>query len=258
MSRLMRADFARLRKSIAFRLVMIAMIVLTGALMIMQATSMDYTVPLSRVIFLPVSMYGIFMAAFVSTFSGEDFSDGFIRNKLITVTRRSEVALSQIIVNCVACSIVYVVIIVFSSGVGQFFFENNVNPPEFIRYFLLGMGMSMATGSLYVFVTMLCCNKTHAIIWNMGMAFCMLFLCLHTNSILVQPEYKNGILNPHYVGGFCRTVYSFLHDLNLCGQAAQLSAWEVWHPIRILFLDLLLIIGLSTLGCILFRRKDIN
>lgn len=51
--------------------------------MVMQATAMDYTVPLSRVIFLPLSLYGVTAAAFVSVFTGADFSDGFVRIKLL-------------------------------------------------------------------------------------------------------------------------------------------------------------------------------
>ena len=92
----------------------------------------------------------------------------------------------------------------------------------------------------------------------MGLAFGMLFLCLHTNEVLVQTEYKDGVLNPNYVGGIRRMVYGFLHDLNPCGQAAQLSGWEVWHPARMVLIDLLLIIGLTVMGCRLFDRKDIN
>ena len=86
----------------------------------------------------------------------------------------------------------------------------------------------------------------------------MLFLCLHTNGLLVQTEYKDGALNPHYVGGFRRALYGVLHDLNPYGQAAQLSAWEVWNPMRAVVCNLLWITGMSSLGCILFRRKDVK
>ena len=60
MIRMLRADLKRLWKSAALRLSLIGMLVLASAFMAIQATSMDYTVPLSRVIFLPMSMYGVF------------------------------------------------------------------------------------------------------------------------------------------------------------------------------------------------------
>ncbi len=258
MIKFLRADYIRLRKSFAFRLSLIGMILLALFFMVMQATGMDYTVPLSRVIFLPMSMFGIAMAAFISVFVGTDFSDGFIRNKLLTVPHRSSLVMSHVIVSCTACIIVYMVVTTFSAGIGRFFFENNVDVKEFFQFFLLGIGMSLATGCFFSIITLVCGNKTHAIIWCMGFAFGMLFLCLHTNEILVQSEYKDGVLNPHYVGGIRRELCSILHDINPCGQAAQLSAWEVWHPIRALFFNLVVIAGSSGLGCLLFRRKDIN
>ncbi len=258
MIRILRADFIRLRRSFAFRLSLIGMLVLAAAFMFIQATAMDYTVPLSRVIFLPMSMYGIAMAAFVSVFVGTDFSDGFIRNKLLTAENRSSLVISQIIVSCVGCIIVYIVVTAFSAGIGRFFFENNVDDVVFLRFIIIGIGMSVATGCLFSIITMICGNKTQAIILCMGLAFGMLFLCLHTNEVLVQTEYKDGVLNPHYLGGVRREICSLLHDINPCGQAAQLSAWEVWHPIRALLISLLVIAGTSALGCLLFRRKDVK
>ena len=118
--------------------------------------------------------------------------------------------------------------------------------------------MALVTGCLFCVVTLLCGDKTRAVMWCMGLAFGMFFLCLHTNALLVQTEYKDGILNPHYIGGFRREAYSVLHDLNPYGQAAQLSSWEVWHPVRGLFFDFLLLISLTVLGCKLFLKKDIN
>ena len=257
MIRILRADMARLRKSTSFRLSLLGMLVLSILFMIMQATGMDYTVPLSRVIFLPMSMYGVAMAAFISVFVGTDFNDGFIRNKLLAAEHRCNLVVSQIIVSCMGCLIIYIAITVFTAVVGRFFFEDNVNQAVFFRYFILGIGMSLVTGCIFSVITMLCGSKTTAILWCMGLAFGMLFLCLHTNEILVQTAYKNGAPNPRYVSGFRRELCGILHDLNPCGQAAQLSGWEVWHPVRELLFNCILIIGLPTVCCMLFRRKDI-
>lgn len=258
MMKILRTDFMRLRNSVAFRISVFIMVFLAAGFMIIQATDMDYIVPLSRVIFLPMSMYGVTMAGFISVFIGTDFSDGFIRNKIIISDSRKYLVISHIIVNSTACIIAYTVTTIFSAGVGHFFFENNVTIEKMILYFLFGLGMSLSVGCIFSVITLLCANKTHAVIICMGLAFGMLFLCMHTNEILVQTEYKEGILNPHYVGGLKRILYGVVHDLNPCGQAAQLSAWEVWHPVRGLLIDLLMIIVLSVLGCRLFQKKDIK
>ncbi len=258
MRRMLRADFARLKKSFAFRLSLVGMLLTAAVFMGIQATAMDYFVPLSRVIFLPMSMYGIAMAAFVSVFVGTDFSGGFIRNKLLAAKKRGSLVLSQIVVSCTGCLIVYSAVTAFTAGAGRFFFEDNVDAAAFVRFFIMGMGMSVATGCLFTALTVLCGNKTRAVVLCMGLAFGMLFLCLHTNSVLVQTEYRNGALNPHYVGGIRRAICGILHDLNPCGQAAQLSAWEVWHPARALIMSLAVSAGSSAVGCLLFRRKDVR
>ena len=107
MIRLLSASLYRLKKSAAFWSCLIGMLVIASVFMVMQATSMEYTVPLSRVIFLPLSFYGVAAAAMVSVFTGRDFADGFIRNKLIFSKSRSQVVLSQIVTSCIACGLVY-------------------------------------------------------------------------------------------------------------------------------------------------------
>lgn len=258
MIRLMRADLIRLIKSRAFRLSLAGMLALSAAFMAMQATAMDYSVPLSRVIFLPMSMYGVAAAAFVSVFAGTDFSGGFIRMKLLAVRRRSSFVLSQIFVSCIACAALFTAATVFTAGMGRFFFENNVMASDLVRFYLLGVSMSLASGALFAVVTLLLGEKTKAVVVCMASAFGMLFLAMHTNSLLVQERYKDGVLNPKYVGGIRRMVYGILHDLNPCGQAAQLSTWQVPRPIRILLFNLLLIAFLTAICCRLFERKNIN
>lgn len=104
---------------------------------------------------------------------------------------------------------------------------------------------------------MLSGNKVTAAVLCMGMAFFMLFACLHTNQIMVQPEYKNGVLNPAYVDGAAKTVYAFLHDINPSGQAAQLSTMEVFHPVRWLICDLGWVLATSVVF-VLFEHKNIQ
>ncbi len=258
MSRLIRADMLRLGKSPALRLSLGGMLLLAVGFLIMQATGMDYTVPLSRVIFLPLSLYGIVMGAFVSVFVGTDFSDGFIRNKLLTVRRRESLVLSQSLVSAVGCALIYLVVTAFSAGVGRFFFEKDVEPGVFFRYLFLGLGMSLALGVLFCVITLLAGHKTRAVVWCMGLAMGMLLLALHTNQVLMQEPLKEGVLNPAYVTGIKRLVYELLHDLNPCGQAAQLSAWRVSHPPRLVFLNLFQTLVVLAGGCALFRGKDIR
>ena len=257
MRKLLAADSFRIFRSKWFWLCLGGMLVLAGAFVAMQYTAMDYTVPLSRVIFLPMSFYGMAVAALVTLFVGEDFSDGFIRNKIIAGCSRPAIFASNLIVSCLACLIIYLVITLLTAAVGCLLFEIDVSVSRFLQYLVLGMGMCLGYSCIYCTITMVCGNKTTSTVLCMGLAFFLLVACLHTNQVMIQTEYKDGVLNPAYVDGFAKAVYSVLHDLNPSGQAAQLSAMEVFKPIRCVLCDLLWVL-IAGAGCAIFNRKNIQ
>lgn len=257
MNRLLHADGIRMIRSKWFWLCLGSMLVMAIAFIIMQYTAMDYVVPLSRVIFLPVSFYGMITAAFVSLFVGQDFTDGFIRNKLIAGRGRHNVFFSNLIVSFIACIIIYLITVLFTVLIGSIYFEVDVTAERCLRYMFLGIGMCLAYGSIYCTITMLCRKGTTAIVLCMGLSFFLLFLGLYTNQIMVQPQYKDGIPNPAYVEGAVKSFYAILHDLNPTGQAAQLSAMDVFSPVRWLICDFVWILA-AGVGSILFRHTDIK
>ena len=257
MIKFLRADLRRLWKSPAFWLSLGGMLLICAGLMFMQATAMEYTVPLSRVIFLPLSFYGVGTAAFVSFFVGEEFHGGFIRNKLLVAKRRGNCLLALLGASSVGCVLICAGMTLFTAGIGAFFFENNVEFFTLAGYFLLGSGMSAVLGCLYTMITLLCGSQSKGVLWCMALAFGMLFLALHTNSILVQPEFKDGILNPGYVDGFRRTIYLLLHNLNPCGQAAQLSSWEVFSPLHCVLCDFVLVSVTTLIGWKKFSHQNV-
>lgn len=257
MRKLLSADLFRIFHSKWFWLCLGGMIAMSVGFIFMQYTAMDYTVPLSRVIFLPMSFYGVTVAALVSLFVGEDFSDGFIRNKIIAERSRFSVFASNLVVCWLACVTIYLAATFFTTAIGASLFEIDVSPAKFFQYLMLGIGMCLAYGSIYCTITMLCGSKTTAAVLCMGVAFFLLFAGLHTNQIMVQPEYKNGALNPAYVDGFAKSVYALLHDLNPTGQAAQLSTMDIFHPVRFFFCDLAWILPTGA-GIVIFNRKNIQ
>lgn len=258
MSKLLRADFYRMYNSKKIWLCVAAMIVVAIFFILMQYTAMDYKVPFSRVIFLPMTFYGIATAALVSFFIGDDFSDGVIRNKIIAGRSRSSIYLSNLICGLSACLLVYTLTILLTVIIGSDYFENDVTPTEIFAYFVLGLFTCMAFGNIYCMLSMLIGNKATSIMVCMCLAFGMLFLCLHTNQILVQQQYKEGILNSHYVRGTKRIIYEFLHDINPFGQIAQLSAMTCLNWKRWIGLDIIWIVVAVGLGNVLFHRKNIR
>ena len=70
MRKLLSANSFRIFHSKWFWLCLGGMLAMSVGFIIMQYTAMDYTVPLSRVIFLPMSFYGVTVAALHYHLSG--------------------------------------------------------------------------------------------------------------------------------------------------------------------------------------------
>lgn len=258
MNRLLRADAFRMYRGKWFWLCLVGMLFLAVSFIIMQYTAMDYSVPLSRVIFLPMSFYGVAIAALVSMFVGEDFANGFIRNKLVAGRSRNGVFLSNLIISWTACLVIYLITTVFTFWVGTGYFEVDITLTELLPYLMMGMMTCVAYTSIFCMISMLVGSKATSVMLCMGLSFFMLFLCLHTNQKLVQPEYKNGMLNPHYIEGAKRLVYEILHDLNPTGQAAQLSTMVIFNPVRFIVCGFAWMLVAAGLGVVLFQRANIR
>lgn len=258
MSRLLYADLARMYGKRRFWLFATATVAIATMFITMQFTAMDYEVPISRVIFLPMSFYGVLIAALISLFVGDDFSDGVIRNKIVAGRSRHAIYLSNLTTVWSACLVLYLISATVTTGVGIFLFEIDISANKFFIYLTLGIFTSMAYSSIFCTLSMLIGNKSSAVMFCMALAFFLLCMCLHTNQIMVQPEYKNGIRNPLYAEGVRRLIYSLFHDLNPSGQAAQLSSMEYFNVFRWICCDLFWILISIVPGPILFYKKDVK
>ncbi len=258
MNKLLRADFYHMYSRKWFWLCSASMMFIAVLFCIMQHTAMDYVVAIDRVIFLPMSFYGVALAALISVVVGEDFSDGIIKNKIISGKTRSAVYFSNVIVSWTACVAVYLLTLATSWIIGVKWFEINVTTREIIHFVVLGVFTCLVYGSIYCMITMLSGNKIIATTVCMGLAFFMLFLCLHSNSVLVQQEYVDGMINRHYVTGVKRVIYEVLHDVNPFGQAAQLTEMKCINPARFVIVDFIWLIITSLLGRMFFNKKDIK
>ena len=258
MNRLICVDIYRMYNNKRFWLSAVAMIAMAIMFIVMQYTAMDYAVALDRVIFLPMSFYGVLTASLISLFIGDDFSDGVIRNKLVAGRSRSSVYMSNMLVGWMASLSIYLLMVAVTTGIGICLFENNVTYGDYMSFLFLGLFTCLAYGRIFSMLSMLSGNKASSVMICMGLAFFMLFLCLHTNQVLVQQEYKNGILNPHYVSGGKRIVYEILHDINPTGQAAQMSDMNYLDRVRWISCDLFWMVVAAGVGNIVFQKKDIR
>lgn len=258
MSRLLPADLYRMFTKKWFWISTLFMFIISVFFIFMQYTAMDYTVSIDRVLFLPMSFYGVVAAVFVSLFVGEDFSDGVIRNKMIAGRSRTSIYFSNMVASCIGCVTIYLCMVATTWGLGIHFFEKNVTTSEIVRFIGLGIFTCLVYGSFYCMVTMWTGNRTIAVCLCMILAFVLLFLCLNSNQVLMQEQYKDGVLNPHYVSGVKRVLYELLHDLNPSGQAAQLSMMKCLNEVRFALVDLMWVVLNGVLGALVFKKEDIS
>lgn len=258
MHKLLRADLYRLYHNKKIWIALLAMLSVAGMMVTMQYTAMDYKVPLSRVIFLPMTFFGLILAALIGFFVGEDFSEGTVRNKIIAGNCRMCIYMSQIICVWSAALILYAITIGLTFCVGLSLFTHDVGTQEIAVCFGLGCLTVIAMGSLFYLLSICIGNRSVAVTVCMGLAFLMLFLCLHTNQILTQQEFKDGVINIYYVSGIKRLCYELLHDINPMGQIAQLSEMKCISVMRWIAVDVVWVLISLGAGMFIFEGKDIR
>lgn len=258
MIKLLRADLYRMYYKKWLWITVSAMAITAFALCVMQHTAMSYVVALDRVIFLPMTFYGIAMAALIGIFTGDDFNDGFIRNKIASGKTRASVYLSNLLTCRAAGITVYLLTTLTALGIGVIWFEINVTAADVLSFTALGLLTCLAYSGIYCMISTIVGNKAHSIVICMALSFFLLFLCLHTNEVLVQKEFVDGAFNPHYARGIRRIVFELLHDINPTGQAAQLSSMKCLSPVRFIIVDAVLILFTDAFGIWKFDKMDIK
>ncbi len=236
----------------------VSMMGLSVAFCVMQYTALDYKVALDRVIFLPMTFYGVIMAAMTSIFMGGNFSDGIIRNKIIAGHSRTAVYISLAAVLYIASVTVYLFSVITSLSIGVNLFEINVSFADIARYTALGMLTCIAHISIFCFVSAVIGNRSACMAVCMILSFIMLYIALQTNAVLAAPEFKDGAVNIHYVRGMKRSIYEWLYNINPTGQTAQLSMMKIEHTGRFIIVDVVSALVCGTAGTLIFRQKDLK
>ena len=257
MRRLLYVDMHRMFCTRWLRLSLAFMVTAAAAMAVMQRTAMSYSVSIDRVIFLPMAFYGIAVAALVSLFVGDDFGDGVIKIKILAGGSRRAVYCSALLACWAGCAALYLATVATALVLGLILFPINVTFGQVVFYLALGLLTSLAYGGIFCMLSMLIGNRSAGAVACMALSVAMLLLCLHSNQVLAQKAYQNGVANPAYAAGAKRILYGLIHDLNPSGQATQLSSMQCLHPPRYIGTDLLWIIVSAVCGRILFERKEI-
>ena len=160
MYRLLQANFFRLKKDITFWL-FIFMTIGVALFTIIRHSMNQLTPSLDRVINEFINLIGIFIAIFVALFVGREYSDGIIRNKIVSGHKRINIYFANLIVSIVTALIAETLYITVVLLIGTNIFGKLQMTSRDIFLITLNTILVIITYcSIYNFVTMICSEIT--------------------------------------------------------------------------------------------------
>lgn len=275
MNKLLSAGFARLWKSRLFYLEIViscGLAAIASCTQFREVRNWGAIIPLEHAFFNCTPFILFFAPSFIALFTGSEYSDGTIRNKLIVGNTRFDVYLSEFIVNSAAMLIVYMaqLIVAFALGLPMFGFFT-VPITEILLQLFDAVLMVIGLSALFTMLTLLISSKSGNAVICLVLV-CVLFVVgMMLQSALYEPEINANYMtlndegqvvmgepypNPRYISGVKRQVYQFIFDFIPMGQAIHVADLSfAWYY----SLYSLSLIAITTVpGLLLFRRKDIK
>ncbi|MDE6031025.1 MAG: ABC transporter permease [Oscillospiraceae bacterium] len=294
MINLLSAGFTRLFKRKTFY-VCVTVMVLYGAVGIFDAFSNDAAANLDEIFFEYCALIPVLMAVFCAMFIGTEYSDGTMRNKIITGHKRIVIYMSNFIICAAAGLMMCAAYIIVCLGLGipmLGLFAGDIG------VILVRVGCSLAlllslTG-IFALISLTVRSKAASAVICIILAFVTLIAGVTLYSLLQEPEYwqiytyegnyveidgdfqtaqfdddgneidisselkTEDVLNPFYVGGIKRQIYRFIVDFTPGGQAILIIANEVSDPLLLAGYSVLIAVATTAAGLIIFNKKNLN
>lgn len=280
MSRLLSADFAKLKKNKFFWICMIGMFLLGVFMTAMHYIAMqeygENEPQITNILFSYALVVVFLIPAFVSLFVGTEYSDGTIRNKMIIGHTRSRIYLSNLIV-CSIAGLVFCtcyLIGVFAVALPLYTIDTDIWKGITILI-LCSFVMSIAFTALCVLTALLCQNKALTAVVNILTACFLLVMSIYIMNKLSEPEVYPGYSvmtdsgevevlenepNPDYLRGTEREIYQFFNDFIPTGQAVNITqaGGMAQSPGLLAAYSASIIIVSTGVGMFVFKKKDIK
>lgn len=294
MSKLLTANFMRLKKSKLFWIVsaFIAVISYFGLVDAYETNRKlaNWHAGMADSSFVPTTamhmlynltpILGLLAAVMIAIFIGTEYHDNTMRNKLICGQPRSRVYLANLLTCIFIAVLFYLIPVMMTLAVGIPLLGmphvTSASLLQLLLFGIIGLLLSAVYASLCTLIGMLVHNRSFSLLTGALLAISLLICASFCTSRLDEPEYYSDyvlgmredgsqeifasepIKNPYYLEGNARQFVSFLYDFLPGGQAIQISNLDVAHP-YLLLLYSLGITGVSTLaGLAFFKKKDLK
>lgn len=275
MNKLLRSNFSRLWKNKFLWLAIVFMFGLGVFITVAQHLDMvnyDTLNYFDENLLVYVSFVGCFAAVFCSLFTGTDYSDGTIRNKLVVGHHRSSIYLSNLMTSIVAALTMATAFLLSYCSLGCFLLESPVaSTGKMVTLVVISIFTIVAYASLFNFLSMLITKKSASAIICLLTFFGLLVLAIIVQGKLDAPEYVSdysltvgGVpqlverLNPKYLQPAARKVYQFFSDFPPTGQSVALTTYRVVHPYLMIAYSAIISVATTVLGIFAFRKKDLK
>lgn len=276
MSRLLSANFARLKKNKLFWAALALIAAISAFAMIMNISQLKEWEAYGKKLYFDSCYFvlspfiGLFITVTIVFFLGVDYSDGTIRNKITAGHTRAEIYSANLI-TCIFVSTLFDVVWLAFGLVGLPFMECEQGIGQILIYVLITLLFSISTGAIAALVGMLISSKaisaTTAILLFFGLLMVSSYIILQ----LDEPEMYSymemtadgaqmvgPVKNPQYIGGALRVVLECIVNTLPSGQAIMLSNMALQHTVFDIVLSVFLSVVVSAIGLIIFNRKDIK
>lgn len=278
MSNLLSSEFSRLFKNKLFWAAEIFMVGLAALLVFNTYTTNvrypDRATCAENFLFADGIFVMFVIAVFVGIFVGTEYSNGTVRNKVVSGHSRAAIYFSKFIVCCVFSIIMKIsyMAVILGFGIPILGSYGGGVTPYIIRA-LCNFAALFAVTSVILLISMMIQSKSTGAVT--AIIFTLVCLCLATyiHSKLDQPEYYDeyayideaGVIqtvpsepNPTYVSGIKRTVYEFIDDAFPYSQLFFISYTEIEELTFYPLYSLAVIVLTTGFGIIMFKQKDLK
>lgn len=277
MLRLLSANMMRLKKSPEFRLLGLATLMISAAMIRSgagTAASMQtrgFMTGLDDYYFEMAPFLGAIMAVFISLFLGTEYSDGTMRNKLVVGHTRSNIYLANFL-TCFLAGVVFTALWFIGGLPGLFLigpFEIGLSGA--FTYFLVAVGFAAVFTALFVGLSTLYRNKAVAVVLALVLWLVLALLGSAVSDRLDEVEFNGGMAmidgefvmmedapNPLYLTGSARRLAEGLYRILPTGQATAMTTADITTPLLDIAVSAAVTVIVTAAGIRLFCRKDLK
>lgn len=212
------------------------------------------------------------ISVFTPMFTGTEYSDGVLRNKIIAGHKRWEIYLANQLFSMTVGAIVFLSFIV-PHGIIMYFVAGPSVIPVGSLFVLAGISLLavFACSAVYNAVTMLRASKAASAVSCILLAVAMFILAMTLDARLEAKEYIEQyeltvdevveavmMPNPKYLSGTKRAVYQAVYDILPVGQILQVLMLKVSRPVPLAAYSLALYAVVTSAGIAVFCKKDLK